>query len=168
MGFQPVKCNIMQITWKRTNKIEASYTLEGKVLDNVDSIKYLGVTITHDLRWSTHISNMCTKANRTLGFLRQNLHQCSQDIKEAAYRGLNHPILENSSCVWDPQGVVLQQEIKKVQNRAARFVTSNYCYETGSMTGILEKLKWESLKKRRRDSRPFVQKSEGCCQHSNR
>ena len=49
--------------------------------------------------------------------------------------------------------MVLQQEIKKVQNRAARFITSNYCFESGSMTGILEKLKWESLKKRRRDSR---------------
>ena len=54
----------------RTNKPEAYYTLEGTVLENVDSIKYLGVTITRDLRWNTHISNMCTKANRTLGFLR--------------------------------------------------------------------------------------------------
>ena len=44
MRFQPVKCNIMQITRKRTNKMEASYTLEGMVLENVDSIKYLGVT----------------------------------------------------------------------------------------------------------------------------
>ena len=35
---------------------------------------------------------------------------------------------------------------------AARSVTSNYCFETGSMTGILENLKCESLKKRRRDS----------------
>ena len=70
MRLQPVKCNIVQITRKRTNKMEASYTLEGTVLENVDSIKYLGVTITHDLRWNTHISNMCTKANRTLGFLR--------------------------------------------------------------------------------------------------
>ena len=33
------------------------------------------------------------------------------------------------------------------------FVTGNYCYETGSMTGVLEELKWESLKKRRRDNR---------------
>ena len=33
------------------------------------------------------------------------------------------------------------------------FVTGNYNFETGSMTGILEHLKWESLKKRRRDSR---------------
>ena len=45
MRVQPVKCNIMQIFRKRTNKIEASYTLEGMVLENVDSIKYLGVAI---------------------------------------------------------------------------------------------------------------------------
>ena len=27
------------------------------------------VTITKDLKWNTHISNVGTKANRTLGFL---------------------------------------------------------------------------------------------------
>ena len=109
------------------------------VLKNVDSIKYLGVTITHDLRWNTHISNMYTKANRTLGFLRRNLYQCPRDVKEAAYKGLVRLILEYGSCVWDPQGVVLQEEIEKVQNRAARFIMSNYCFETGRMTGILKK-----------------------------
>ena len=54
--FQPVKCNMMQLTNKRINKIEASYTLEGTVLENVDSIKYLGVTITNDLKWNIPIS----------------------------------------------------------------------------------------------------------------
>ena len=43
--------------------------------------------------------------------------------------------------------------IRSVQKRAARFVTGNYNYETGSMTGILGQLKWESLKKRRKDNR---------------
>ena len=145
-----VKCNIMQITRKRTNKMEASYTLEGTVLENMESIKYLRVTITYDEMEYTHISNMCTKANRTLGFLRRNIYQFPQDIKEAAYKELVCPILEYGSCVWDPQGVVLQQEIEKVQNRAARFVTSNYSFETGSMTGILENLKWESPEKEER------------------
>ena len=36
---------------------------------------------------------------------------------------------------------------------SARFVTGNYNYETGSITGILGQLKWESLKKRRKDNR---------------
>ena len=32
-------------------------------------------------------------------------------------------------------------------------MTGNYVFETGSMTGILGQMKWESLKKRRKDSR---------------
>ena len=97
----------------------------------------LGVTITSDLRWNTHVSNVCTKANRTLGFLRRNLYSCPQEVKEAAYKGLVRPVLDYGSLVWDPPGVVLQEELESVQKRAARFVTSNYKYETGSMTGIL-------------------------------
>ena len=137
MRFQPVKCNMMQLTRKRIKKIHASYTLEGTNLENVESIKYLGVTITSDLRWNTHVSNVCTKANRTLGFLRRNLHSCPKEVKEAAYKGLVRPVLDYGSSVWDPPGVVLQEELESVQKRAARFVTGNYDYETGSMTGIL-------------------------------
>ena len=153
MRFQPVKCNMMQLTRKRIKKIHASYTLEGTNLENVESIKYLGVTITSDLRWNTHVSNVCTKANRTLGFLRRNLYSCPQEVKEAAYKGLVRPVLDYGSSVWDPPGVVLQEELESVQKRAARFVTGNYNYETWSMTGILGQLKWESLKKRRKDNR---------------
>ena len=40
---QVVKCNIMQLTRKRIKIINASYTLE--VLDNIEKIKYLGLTI---------------------------------------------------------------------------------------------------------------------------
>ena len=46
MRFQLVKCNMMQLTRKHLNKIQASFTLEGAVLENVDNVKYLGVTIT--------------------------------------------------------------------------------------------------------------------------
>ena len=63
------------------------------------------------------------------------------------------PVLEYGSSIWDPSSILLQEELEKVQKMAARFVTDNYIYETGSMTGILEQLKWESLQNRRRDSR---------------
>ena len=63
------------------------------------------------------------------------------------------PVLNYGSSVWDPPGVVLQEELESVQKRAAIFVTGNYNYETGSMTGILGQLKWESLKKSGKDNR---------------
>ena len=74
-------------------------------------------------------------------------------MKAAAHKGMVHPILEYGSSVWDPYTDKLQEELEKVQNRVARFVTRNYVYETGSMTGILGQLKLESLKKRRKDNR---------------
>ena len=83
MKFQPVKCNMMQLTRKWIKKIYASYPCSYSWPKNVESIKYLGVTITNDLRWNTHVTNVCTKANRTLGFLRQNLYSCPQKVKEA-------------------------------------------------------------------------------------
>ena len=81
--------------------------------------------------------------------MRRNLFSCPQDVKEAAYKGLVRPVLEYGSSVWDPHTKCLQEELEKVHNRAARFVTRNYIFEEGSMTGILEQLKRESLKKRR-------------------
>ena len=62
-------------------------------------------------------------------------------MKEAANKGLVRPVLEFGSSVWDPHTHGLQEELEKVQNRAARFVTGNYVFETGSMTGILDRRK---------------------------
>ena len=66
-------------------------------------------------------------------------------MKEAAYKGMVCPILEYGSSVWDPYTDELKEELERVQNCAARFVTRNYVYETGSMTGILRQLNLESL-----------------------
>ena len=80
------------------------------------------------------------------------MFSCPQDVTEAAYKNLVRPILEYGSSVWDPHcnGLNVNGELENVQNRAARFVTRNYSHETGSMTGILEELKWETLQKRKK------------------
>ena len=104
---------MMQLTRKRVKKVIATYTLEGTVLENVDRIKYLGVTITNDLRWNTHVGNICTKANGTLGFLWRNISSCHRDIKKMAYKGLVRPILEYASPVWDPRGKLFRMNWKR-------------------------------------------------------
>ena len=96
------------------------------MLENVDIIKCFGVTISKDLKWNNHVSNVCTKANRTLAVLRRNLSPCSQDVKEMANKGLVRPVLEYGSPVWDRHGIVVQEELEKIQNRAARLLTGNY------------------------------------------
>ena len=101
-------------TDEKHNKIQASYTLEGTILENVESIKYLGVTITTDLKWNTHISNVCTKANGTLGFLRRTLFSCREDVKEAAYKDMVSPVLECGSSVLGSHYDGLNDELETV------------------------------------------------------
>ena len=154
--MRSVKCNIMQLTRQQIKKINAIYSLEGTVLKNVDNIKYLGVTISEDLKWNTHVSNVCTKANRTHGFLRHNQSSCPQDVKEMAYKWLMRPVLDYASPVWDPHGKEIQEELEKVQNHAARFVTGKYNFETESMISILQQSGWESLQKRSKGSKHIL------------
>ena len=44
----------------------------------------------------------------------------------SAYKGLVHPVQEYGSSVWDPLSILLQDELEKVQKKAAKFVTGNY------------------------------------------
>ena len=69
------------------------------------------------------------------------------------HKSMARPILEYGSTVWGLHCNGLNDEFEYVQKRADRFVTRNYSYETGSMIGILEELKWETLQKRRKDNR---------------
>ena len=62
--------------------------------------------------------------------------------------GLVPPILEYASPVWDH--MVVQEELEKVQNCAATFVTHNYNFETRSMTSFLEQLGLESSQETQR------------------
>ena len=79
MSFHPEKCTVIRISNKR-QPLQTNYKLHGHNLEVVPSGKYLGVTISEDLRWTNHIHSTVGKANRTLGFLRRNLSRCRQEV----------------------------------------------------------------------------------------
>ena len=85
MEFNSDKCHVLWVTRKQ-NPIIHDYTLHGKVLETVDSAKYLGVTINRDLRWNHHVEIIAYKANRSLGFLRRNLRINSSNLKSLAHK----------------------------------------------------------------------------------
>jgi len=107
------------------------------------------------LDWDDHISNICSKANSALGFLRSNLKISSPTLKEKAYKAFVRPILEYSASVWDPYEQQHKDQIEKVQRRAARFVLNRF-HNTSSVTGMLGLLNWEPLELRRKKSRLVV------------
>ena len=78
------------------SRIEFKYRLKGEDLVFLDSIKYLGVTITNNLHWGKHIEEVCAKAYRILGLLKRNLSACTKVVKLQGYKGLVRQVLKYS------------------------------------------------------------------------
>ena len=147
MTFRPDKCHHIRFT--RTNKpIQFAYTLHNTVLDTVPSHKYLGVHLSADLRWNTHVSSVRAKANRALGFLRRNLSRCNTNIKILAYKTLVRPHLEYCDTVWDPHTYTNIRKLESTQNKAARWARRDYRHTT-SVTLLKQQLKLDTLETRR-------------------
>jgi len=108
------------------------------------------VTICATLTWKAHVSNVLSKANSSLGFIRRNLKVSSRAIKERAYFTLVRPHLEYCCSVWDPNEKGLIDKLEMVQRRAARYVLGRY-HKRASPTQMLEELGWASLRTRRRN-----------------
>ena len=151
LKFSIRKCQVLKTTRATKHMIAFDYCLHNTPLEVVDSCKYLGVTIQHDLRWSEHIQSITAKASRTLSFLRRNLKLNNQQLKETAYFSLVRLQLEYACVIWSPWQRNIQN-IEKINRRAARFVTSNY-YHTSSVSSMIDQLEWQDLETRRQNFR---------------
>ena len=68
MYFNPDKSVYMCITRKH-NPVLYKYTIENTAIQQVSSTKYLGITVSNGLIYSTHIKKITSKALSTKAFL---------------------------------------------------------------------------------------------------
>ena len=146
MRFNAKKCYIMSIRQK-TSKF---YTLDNHVLEEVENNPYLGLQISSDLKWSTHINKITKKAQSTLGFLRRNLSHCTENCRKTAYISMVRSTLEYGSIVWDPFQKQDIDKLERVQRKAIRFIKRDYrSREEGFISNKAKELDLQPLQHRR-------------------
>ena len=138
MKFNVAKCHSMRVTRHYSHKqIIHDYTLHQQTLETVQSAKYLGITITENMDWGQHISDISSKATKTLGFHRRNLAFAPRSTKEVAYKTLERPKLEQQP----PFGALIVK---------LRF--NKWRSNTSSVGEMLDELQWPTLEVRRDQS----------------
>ena len=147
MSFNSEKCYLLS----SRNKSTHFYSIKDKILKQVHNNPYLGVIISDDFKWSTHISKKAAKASSMLGLLKRNLKRCPVECKKLGYTSLVRSSLEYASIIWDPyqQGDI--NRLERIQRRAARFISGDYISrEEGFMTRLLDELELPTLEDRRK------------------
>ena len=114
LKFNVSKCTVTCCSRSLTT-FTHDYVLKNCTLNVSDQHTYLGVIIHKSLSWSPHISDIITKASRTLNFMKRNSSKCSNQVKESAYLTRVRHQLEYASDVWDPHYVGDIMELEKVQ-----------------------------------------------------
>ena len=95
-----------------------------------------------------HVSEISSKATKTLGFLCRNLAFAPRSTKEVAYKTLVRLKLEYAAPIWSPHSKLQINQIEKVQRTAARWTCGRW-RNTSSVGEMLDELEWPSLEARR-------------------
>ena len=148
MLFNPSKCYKMSVFRSRSPVVK-DYFLYNQTLEAVQRHPYLGVLLSNDLRWISHVDKIAKKGNSSLAFVKRNLFACSEETKRTAYVSLVRPHLEYASAVWDPYRQNQVEKLEAIQNRAVRFIKRDYSYNT-SVSDLKKSLSLGLLSERRK------------------
>ena len=120
------KCKVLTIKRSKNDHFNYGFTNSNDdlVLQNVDSMKDLGVIIDCELNFELHISEKVTKAYQTLGILRQNFSDADKFTFLLLYKTMVRSHLEYASSVWNPYKATQIMNLEKVQKRATKLIKS--------------------------------------------
>ena len=149
------KNNDMKINSKKSKEMIISYThgnlgkevpnilIEGKVVERVDHVKLLGITLSNDLTWKRHVDK---KAGKRMYMLYQLKRAgVNQADLVTIYISVMRPVVEYACPVWHTNlPIYLSDNIEMIQKRAVRAICPGMSY-----VDILNHINLSTLKERR-------------------
>ena len=93
-------------------------------LDVVKTTKHLGLHV-HSLDWKEQIKAVSTKVSRAVGFLKHAKSFLLKETVQTLYKGIFEPHFRYYYSVWGCAGLTDIKQLQKLQNCAARIITTS-------------------------------------------
>ena len=144
--FNAAKTKSMIISNKNGNHPDIHF--DRTVLENVSSLKHLGLILSKNLNWSEHIDDIVKSASKMLDITRKLQWQLDRATLETIYFTFIRPKLEYGCQIWDDCNDREKAKLENVQLSAARVVTGA---KKGTSHDLLyNELQWQKLSERRK------------------
>jgi len=142
MRINELKTKEMLLHFKRKPIDLPAVLINSCAIERVNSFKILGLWVSCDLTWDTHINKTVSKASQRLYLLRL-LKRSGLDKTDLLvyYKAIVRSILEYACQVWH-SGLTKEQDksLEKIQERALRIILPDEEYQSALTTTKLETL----------------------------
>lgn len=95
-------------------------TLNDTVIEHVNYIKFLGITVDDNLNWKRHIDLTCTKLSKVTGVLYRIRHNLTIEAMISIYYTLCYPHLTYCVSVWASTWPTFLNRLNILQNKVIR------------------------------------------------
>ena len=97
--------------------------IDGVYINQVFTVKYLGVTFDSNLTWKNHINELCSKLSKTVGIFSKLRYNVNIDILVMLYYSLIYPFLIYGVQVWGLTYPTYLKPVTTLQKRLGRILT---------------------------------------------
>jgi hypothetical protein len=120
LTLSETKCEVMHLG---KNNPQRPYSLNHRILPVAeDIVRDLGIYVNPSLKWSDHISLICSKANSRLYLLFKCLRSSDYKFLTKMYSTYVRPLLESSSIIFNPHLRKDIDKIERIQRKATRTI----------------------------------------------
>ena len=132
-------------------KSKPKIQLKGELIEQVSSHKHLGVFLSQDMKWTTHIDHSVKKVKKKLGLLRRQSRNLLNRQKIDIYKTIIRPVFEYGSALFDNCSISNSLKLEGCQRTAALICTGAMKRTESKL--LMRVLGWESLSDRRKISK---------------
>lgn len=104
--------------------LDIQILINDKLIEQLESVKFLGVIIDNKLTWKPHIGNVCSKLSKILGIMYRASRQINSNALKMLYHSLFYPYLIYCSEIWGNTYKSLLAQVIILQKRVIRLLSS--------------------------------------------
>ena len=147
VSFNPNKTESMVISKRTVGDRHPPLLMNDVQIREVEHHKHLGVIISDNLSWNTHVEDIVKKASSRLNMMRRVKYLLDRYTLERVYLSFIRPLLEYADSVWDNIPAYVNDTLENIQLEAARIATGGT--KLTSRILLYRETGWATLHERR-------------------
>ena len=144
--FSPPKTKSLVISNKPDSSLNPPLHFNGYEVEDVKHHKYLGLSFSHNLKWSDHINDISTKARKRLSLMIPLKFKLDRLSLETMYNSFVLPTMEYGNIVWGGTFETDLNKLNKIHIDAMRLVSG--ATARCNIDKLLTETNWQSLSTR--------------------